>query len=122
MFDGQVLLGGAITRSDDILAAQATGADLAYMGTRFLAATEANVVLAFRQAGSTRRPKASSTPICSSVCMPTTCAAARRRQLRCGRPADARRRGRFRLGKPGQGHGVARHLVGRERRGLHRPS
>lgn len=49
-FSGLVLLGGAITRGDDILAAQAMGADLAYLGTRFLAATEANITPAYRQA------------------------------------------------------------------------
>ena len=49
-FDGLILLGGAISSGDDVLAAQAMGADLAYMGTRFLAATEAHIQPAYRQA------------------------------------------------------------------------
>jgi len=41
-YDGPIILSGAITRGDHILAAQSMGADLAYMGTRFIATTEAN--------------------------------------------------------------------------------
>ncbi len=42
-FDGLIVLSGAIATGDAILAAQAAGADLAYIGTRFLATPEANV-------------------------------------------------------------------------------
>lgn len=49
-FDGLILLGGAISTGDHILAARAMGADLAYMGTRFLATPEANVQPAYKQA------------------------------------------------------------------------
>ena len=42
-FDGPIVLSGAITSGDAILAAQAAGADLAYIGTRFLATPEASV-------------------------------------------------------------------------------
>jgi nitronate monooxygenase len=42
-FDGLIVLAGAITTGDAILAAQAAGADLAYVGTRFLATPEASV-------------------------------------------------------------------------------
>jgi len=42
-FDGPILLSGAIASGDGILAAQAAGADLAYIGTRFLATPEATV-------------------------------------------------------------------------------
>lgn len=42
-FDGPIVLSGAITTGDAILAAQAAGADLAYIGTRFLATPEAAV-------------------------------------------------------------------------------
>jgi nitronate monooxygenase len=42
-FDGTLILAGAITSGGDVLAAQAIGADLAYVGTRFLATTEAHV-------------------------------------------------------------------------------
>lgn len=37
-----ILLAGSISRGDDILAAQAMGADLAYMGTRFITTEESN--------------------------------------------------------------------------------
>ncbi|MBB1483902.1 nitronate monooxygenase [Tessaracoccus sp. MC1865] len=39
-FDGIVALAGGITSGADVLAAQALGADLAYMGTRFVATAE----------------------------------------------------------------------------------
>ncbi|MEK6243572.1 MAG: nitronate monooxygenase family protein [Pseudomonadota bacterium] len=42
-FDGPIVLSGAITSGAAILAAQAAGADLAYIGTRFLATPEASV-------------------------------------------------------------------------------
>ncbi|MCW5752723.1 MAG: nitronate monooxygenase [Alphaproteobacteria bacterium] len=41
-FDGPLVLSGAINNGRAILAAQAIGADLAYMGTRFIATAEAN--------------------------------------------------------------------------------
>jgi nitronate monooxygenase len=41
-FPGTIVLAGAISTGGDILAAQALGADLAYMGTRFIASQEAN--------------------------------------------------------------------------------
>lgn len=49
-FEGVVLLGGAISRGEDVLAALAMGADLAYVGTRFLATPEARVQPGYRQA------------------------------------------------------------------------
>jgi nitronate monooxygenase len=42
-FDGPIVLSGAIASGDAILAALAAGADLAYIGTRFLATPEASV-------------------------------------------------------------------------------
>ncbi|HEV7263829.1 MAG TPA: nitronate monooxygenase family protein [Falsiroseomonas sp.] len=42
IWDGPIVLSGAITEGRQILAAQAMGADLAYMGTRFIATAEAN--------------------------------------------------------------------------------
>ena len=42
-FDGPIVLSGAISSGNAILAAQAAGADLAYIGTRFLATPEASV-------------------------------------------------------------------------------
>lgn len=44
MFDGPLVLAGGIGRGEQILAAQALGADLVYMGTRFIASHEANAV------------------------------------------------------------------------------
>ncbi|WP_237213979.1 NAD(P)H-dependent flavin oxidoreductase [Falsiroseomonas oryziterrae] len=42
IWNGPIALSGAITEGRQILAAQAMGADLAYMGTRFIATAEAN--------------------------------------------------------------------------------
>lgn len=43
-FDGCLILSGCISRGDDVLAATAMGADLAYSGTRFIATEEARAV------------------------------------------------------------------------------
>ena len=48
-YDGPIVLSGAISRGDDIAAARAMGADFAYLGTRFIASTEANAVDAYKQ-------------------------------------------------------------------------
>lgn len=50
LFDGPIALSGAIATGDAVLAAQAMGADFAYIGTRWLAAQEANVAPAYRDA------------------------------------------------------------------------
>lgn len=47
-FDGAIILSGAMTSGADILAAQAMGADLAYIGTRFIATDEANAIPAYK--------------------------------------------------------------------------
>ena len=49
-FDGPLALSGAIATGDAVLAAQAMGADFAYIGSRWLATPEANVDDAYRQA------------------------------------------------------------------------
>ena len=49
-YDGTLILSGAIACGESILAAQALGADLAYIGTRFIATTEANAVPGYKQA------------------------------------------------------------------------
>lgn len=41
-FDGTIILSGSMSKGNDALAAQAMGADLAYIGTRFIATEEAN--------------------------------------------------------------------------------
>jgi nitronate monooxygenase len=48
-FDGAIILSGAMSSGADVFAAQALGADLAYIGTRFLATTEAHVPDAYKQ-------------------------------------------------------------------------
>ena len=48
-FDGPIVLSGAITHGGNILAAQAMGADLAYMGTRFIASQEANADARYKE-------------------------------------------------------------------------
>lgn len=48
-FDGPLLLSGAIATGSAILAAQAMGADLAYMGSAFIATEEANAQAAYKQ-------------------------------------------------------------------------
>ncbi|MEM8562336.1 MAG: nitronate monooxygenase family protein [Pseudomonadota bacterium] len=49
-FDGPLLLSGSIATGDGILAAQAMGADLAYIGSAFIATEEANATQAYKQA------------------------------------------------------------------------
>mgnify|MGYP000574872945 CR=1 FL=1 len=48
-FDGPVLLSGSIAKGDSILAAQAMGADLAYIGSAFIATDEANADQRYKQ-------------------------------------------------------------------------
>jgi len=48
-FDGPIALSGAITDGAGVLAAQAIGADFAYIGTRFIATREANAVDSYKQ-------------------------------------------------------------------------
>lgn len=47
-FDGVIILSGAMTSGGDVLAAQAMGADLAYIGTRFIATDEANAAQGYK--------------------------------------------------------------------------
>jgi nitronate monooxygenase len=48
-FHGTLVLAGAMSSGADVLAAQAIGADMAYIGTRFLATTEANALPEYKQ-------------------------------------------------------------------------
>jgi nitronate monooxygenase len=48
-FPGTIILSGSIATGGAILAAQAVGADLAYIGTRFIATAEANAPPAYKQ-------------------------------------------------------------------------
>ena len=49
-FSGPLALSGAIASGDAVLAAQAMGADFAYIGSRWLATKESNVTEAYREA------------------------------------------------------------------------
>jgi nitronate monooxygenase len=49
-FDGPLALSGAIATGDAVLAAQALGADLAYIGSAFIATEEARAAEAYKQA------------------------------------------------------------------------
>ena len=49
-FDGPLILSGAIANGRSVLAARAAGADLAYVGSPFIATTEANAPDAYKQA------------------------------------------------------------------------
>ena len=49
MFDGPLVLAGAITEGAGVLAAQAMGCDAAYMGTRFIATRESLAADAYKQ-------------------------------------------------------------------------
>lgn len=48
-YDGTIILGGALSTGRSIYAAVAAGADLAYVGTRFIATREANALPEYKQ-------------------------------------------------------------------------
>ncbi len=48
-YDGCLILSGCISRGDDVLAATAMGADLAYSGTRFIATKEAHALPDYKE-------------------------------------------------------------------------
>ena len=48
-FDGPLALSGSIAHGNAVLAAQAAGADLAYIGSLFIATTEANAAQGYKQ-------------------------------------------------------------------------
>ncbi len=49
IFDGTIILSGSMSQGNDALAAQAIGADLAYIGTRFIATEEANAPAEYKE-------------------------------------------------------------------------
>lgn len=49
IFDGTLIVAGAMSRGCDLVAARALGADLAYFGTRFIASTEANAPQTYKE-------------------------------------------------------------------------
>jgi nitronate monooxygenase len=50
IFDGPIALSGSIASGGSVLAAQAMGADFAYVGTRFIATQEAHAVESYKEA------------------------------------------------------------------------
>lgn len=48
-FDGTIILAGSLSSGRDVAAARAMGADLAYMGTRFIATQESNAQPEYKQ-------------------------------------------------------------------------
>jgi nitronate monooxygenase len=48
-YDGTIILSGSMSSGRDVLAAQAMGADMGYMGTRFIATEEAQADAAYKQ-------------------------------------------------------------------------
>jgi nitronate monooxygenase len=48
IFDGTIILSGSMATGNDALAAQAIGADLAYIGTRFIATEEAHAMPGYK--------------------------------------------------------------------------
>jgi nitronate monooxygenase len=49
IYDGTIILSGSMSMGNDALAAQAIGADLAYIGTRFIATKEANAPAGYKE-------------------------------------------------------------------------
>jgi nitronate monooxygenase len=49
IFAGTIILSGSMSSGNDVLAAQAIGADLAYIGTRFIATEEANAPAEYKE-------------------------------------------------------------------------
>lgn len=49
IYPGTIILSGAMSTGADVLAARALGADLAYLGTRFIAAREGNASTEYKQ-------------------------------------------------------------------------
>lgn len=48
-FDGPVVLAGGMSKGEDILAAQLIGADLVYMGSRFIPSVESSAKISYKQ-------------------------------------------------------------------------
>jgi nitronate monooxygenase len=72
-WDGALMLGGAISDGYAVRAAEVLGADLAYMGTRFIATRESNAQDAYKQMLVDAARRTSSIPTRSPAPMPTSC-------------------------------------------------
>ena len=73
-FDGPLALSGAIATGGAVLAAQAMGADFAYIGSAFIATEEARAAPEYKRRSSRARPRTSSAPTCSPAYSAITCA------------------------------------------------
>ncbi len=76
IYAGTIILSGAMSTGADVLAAQVLGADLAYLGTRFIATEEGNASGGYKQMLVDSRARTSFTRICSAASPATTCAPA----------------------------------------------
>ena len=111
-YDGCILLSGSIANGASVLAAQALGADLAYLGTRFIAAREANATDGNKQciiesSGEEIVYTNLFTGVHGNYLKKSIAAAGPRSR----RPARGRQeQDELRLGRQQQGQGMARHL------------
>ena len=116
-YDGPLILSGAITKGEHVLAAQAMGADLAYMGTRFIATHEANAPAGVQ--ADDRRRRREGRGLHEPVHRRARQLPARQHRsvgARPRRPAERRQEhDEVRLGRQQQVEGVARHLGRRAR-------
>ena len=119
-FDGPIVLSGAIADGGAILAAQAIGADLAYIGTRFIATEEANAATRYKEAMiEQRRATTSSTPnlfsgvhgnylgtaIAAPASIPTTCRVADKSKMNFGTGGNSKTKAWRDIWGAGQGVG-----------------
>ena len=122
-FDGPLILSGAIANGGSVLAAQAAGADLAYVGSPFIATEEANAPDAYKQA---IVEGGAADIVYTDLFTGVHGNYLRSSIVNAGLDPDNLARHRsdvdeVRLGRLGQGQGVARHLgLGPGNRG-HRP-
>ncbi len=110
-FDGPLILSGAIATGGAVLAAQAMGADLAYVGSPFIATEEANAPDAYKQA---IVDSGAADIVYSDLFTGVHGNYLRSSIVNAGLDPDnlpaATRRDEVRLRRIGQGQGVARHL------------
>ena len=111
-FKGTILLSGAISDGWSIASALALGADLAYMGTRFIATEKPMPTSAYKQALIEHAATTSSIPICSPACTATISAHRSRPpgSIRNNLPVADKSKMNFGSGGNMKVKGLARHL------------
>ena len=111
-FDGPLLLSGAIATGQAILAAEAMGADLAYIGSAFIATKEARAIDAYKEAivaGDASAVVGSS--LFTGDLRQLSQALDRQRGARSGKPAGGRQvDDELHLARRRRSQGLARHL------------